>query len=63
MIFKTDLNNINKLKNRINNKVKLSNLKEVEFFLNIKIIKNKNKKELFILQKKYINELLIKFNI
>ena len=63
LIFAFNKENINTLKEQIFKKVEIFDLGNVNYYLNINITRNKNKKELYLSQFKYINKLLIKFNI
>ena len=54
---------IDNLKSQIFKKVEISDLDDAKFFLDMKITRNKDKKQLFSSQTKYIKELLIKFDI
>ena len=58
-----DINKINKLQKQLQTKVEINNLNDVDFFLDMKIIRNREKHELFLTQKKYTSEILTRFNI
>ena len=49
------------LKNKINNKVKIFDLRNVKFYLKIEVSTNKHRNKSCLSQVKYINELLVKF--
>ena len=63
LITDKDINKINKLQKQLQTKIEISDLSDVSFFLNMKINRNKRNKTLQLSQKKYISDLLAKFNI
>ena len=63
LIIDKNINKINELQKQLRTKIEISDLNDVNFFLNIKIKRNKINKELNLSQSKYISDLLIKFNI
>ena len=63
LITNFDINKINELQKQLQTKIKINNLNDADFFLNMKIIKNREKHKLFLIQKKYTNEILTRFNI
>ena len=63
LIVDYDINKINKLQKQLQTKVEINDLNDADFFLNMKIIKNREKHELFLTQKKYTSEILVRFNI
>ena len=56
-------NFIKVLKGQIEKRVKISDLGDISYYLGIKITRNRDKKEIFLNQAKYINDLLEKFKI
>ena len=63
LITDKNINKINKLQKQLQTKIEINNLSDVSFFLNMKINRNRRNKTLQLSQKKYINNLLVKFNI
>ena len=63
LITSFDINKINELQKQLQTKIEINDLNDVDFFLNMKIIKNREKHELFLIQKKYTSEILTRFNI
>lgn len=57
------MNEINFLKQQLKEKLELSDLDDISYYLDMKISRDRGKNELFLSQKKYINELLLKFDI
>lgn len=55
LIFNKNIKDINLLKLNLAKIVNISNLGNIKFYLGIKIIRNRPKKELFLSQTKYIN--------
>ena len=51
LITNFDINKINELQKQFQTKIEINNLSDVDFFLNMKIIKNREKHELFLTQK------------
>ena len=63
LIFSNNIIEIEKLKNNIKKEVEISDLGNTQYYLGIEITRNRQNKELFLTQTKYIKELLYKFNI
>ena len=63
LITSFDINTINELQKQFQTKIEINDLNDVDFFLNMKITKNREKHELFLTQKKYTSEILTRFNI
>ncbi len=63
LVFDENKQNIEILKSQIIKNIEISNLNDAKFFLDMKITRNKNKKQLFLSQSKYIKELLMRFKI
>ena len=51
LITNFDINKINELQKQFQTKIEINDLNDVDFFLNMKIIKNREKHELFLIQK------------
>ena len=63
LIADSDINKINELQKQLQTKIAINDLNDVDFFLSMKITRNREKHELFLTQKKYTNEILARFNI
>ena len=63
LVFAADKNDIKSLKQQIEKKLVLFDLNEISYYFDMKIQRDRAKRTLFLSQKKYINELLSKFNI
>ncbi len=63
LVFAENKNEINSLKQQLKRKLELSDLGNISYYLGIEISRDRTKNKLFLSQKKYINELLSKFNI
>ena len=57
------MNAVSLLRSKIENKVEIFNLGNSRFFLSMQINRDRNNNKLFLSQFKYINELLVKFEI
>ena len=63
LVFAVNKNEINSLKQQLNRKLELSDLGDISYYLGMEISRDRTKNKLFLSQRKYINELLSKFNI
>ncbi len=63
LVFAENKNEINSLKQQLKRKLELSDLGNISYYLGMEISRDRTKNKLFLSQKKYINELLTKFNI
>jgi len=63
LVFAENKNEINSLKQQLKRKLELSDLGNISYYLGMEISRDRTKNKLFLSQKKYINELLSKFNI
>ena len=63
LIAGKNLNKINELQKQLQTKIEISDLGDASFFLGMKINRDRRNKTLQLSQKKYINDLLVKFNI
>jgi len=63
LVFAENKNEINSLTQQLKRKLELSDLGNISYYLEMKISRDRTKNKLFLSQKKYINELLTKFNI
>ena len=58
-----DSNFIQVLKGQIEKRVEISDLGDISYYLGIEITRNRDKREIFLNQAKYINDLLERFKI
>ena len=63
LMIDSNINKINELQKQLQTKIEINDLSDADFFLNMKITKNREKRELFLTQKKYTSEILARFNI
>ena len=63
LVIDSNINKINELQKQLQTKVEINDLDDVDFFLDMKITRNREKRELFLTQKKYTGEILARFNI
>ena len=63
LITDKNINKINELQKQLQTKIEISDLSDVSFFLDMEINRNRRNKTLQLSQKKYIGDLLVKFNI
>jgi Reverse transcriptase (RNA-dependent DNA polymerase) len=62
LIFSQNIENINKIREKLASKLELSNLGEARYFLGIEIIRNRQNKRLVLSQRQFIEQIMQKFN-
>src|SRR5271154_3276918 len=63
IILEKDLNFIDKIKKRLRSKFEMKNLKELQYFLEIQVQRNRSKRQFYINQSEYISFILKRFEM